>query len=149
MGKTNKKSRRGRIVIGEWWYLMINIPLLVFVKSGITGVTVKSRAKGLDRAVPGIPIPIFAVWLPGDLAYRLEQGSHQFFKPIKAVYYRGDGHSEWFWFPAAPFIILEMAFIWSCYLSVFCQIVFGDWLCWLPVAKNILKIICKIFATFI
>ena len=107
---TRRKPKSKTPLFG-WWYIMINFPLVIFVKSGITGGKVEKRAKQVDRAAPGIPIPIFAVWMPGH--YSAEQLSHRLFAFLRFRYYKGDGHSEWFLLPAAAGIIPMMLAIWA------------------------------------
>jgi hypothetical protein len=109
MTKRRRKPKRHHSLFG-WWYIMINFPLVIFVKSGITGGKVEQRAKQVDRAAPGIPVPIFAVWMP--LHYNMEQFSHRLFSFLRFRYYKGDGHSEWFLLPAAAGIIPLMMLIW-------------------------------------
>ena len=91
-------------------YLMINLPLIFFVKIGITGKSASKRAKGLNRSVPGIPIPIFFCIIPG--AWHLEQWLHRSLSGLSVRYYSGDGGSEWFWILAAPFALAVMAAVW-------------------------------------
>jgi hypothetical protein len=93
------------------WYLMINIPLLIFVKSGITGNTARKRAKQVSKAAPGIAIPIFFV--PTFFSWELEQWSHRTLRTINVRYYRGDGHTEWFLLPAIFLIIPAMVCVWA------------------------------------
>lgn len=93
------------------WYLMINVPLLIFVKSGITGSTAKKRAKQVSEAAPGFAIPIFFVVT--FFSYELEQWSHRTLKAINVRYYKGDGHTEWFLLPAVIIIIPAMLAMWS------------------------------------
>lgn len=96
---------------GGWvMYLMINLPLVFFVKIGITGKSASKRAKGLNRSVPGLPIPIFFCVIPG--AYYLEQWLHRSLSGLSVRYYSGDGGSEWFWILAAPFALAVMIGIW-------------------------------------
>jgi hypothetical protein len=75
-------------------YLMINFPLVIFVKIGITGVGASKRAKQVDEAAPGVPIPIMIMVLP--FVYQVEQFLHAIFSPLRVSYYKGDGHTEWF-----------------------------------------------------
>lgn len=89
---------------------MINIPLVVFVKIGITGHSAKRRAAGLNRSVPGLPIPIFFCVVPG--AYHVEQWLHRLCSGLSVRYYSGDGGSEWFWILAAIPALGLMAAIW-------------------------------------
>ena len=108
--KSNRKRKVVHPFIPGWWYFMVNFPLIVFGKSGITGGEVKKRAHQVDKAAPGIPIPIFAVYCP--FHYELEQWSHRAFKSFSVSYYKGDGHTEWFWSLVGVVIIPIMAAIW-------------------------------------
>lgn len=77
---------------------MINIPLVIFVKIGITGVGASKRAKQVDEAAPGMPVPIMIMVLP--FCYEIEQFLHGLFSFLRVSYYKGDGHTEWFLFIA-------------------------------------------------
>jgi hypothetical protein len=100
-----------------WLYLMINFPLVVFVKIGITGKTVKGRARQIDRAVFGIPVPIMVMYLPA--VRRFETGFHRLFSPLSTRFYRGDGSTEWFLFLAGlPVFLLGVLYWWGVYLVV-------------------------------
>ncbi len=77
---------------------MVNLPLVIFVKIGITGVGARKRAKQVDKAAPGVPIPIMIMALP--FVYQIEQLLHGLFSPINTRFYRGDGSTEWFLFVA-------------------------------------------------
>lgn len=106
------------------WYLMINFPLIVFVKSGITGSSPAKRAKAVDRDAPGVPIPLFFVPTIGHHA--LEKWSHRAFSALSVRYYKGDGHTEWFWLPAAIPIIGVMCLLWFSYLWALAFVICGD-----------------------
>lgn len=97
---------------GHLLYVMVHFPLLVFWKIGITGVSVRGRAKQVDRAVWGWPIPICGCIVPGG-AYWLEQAIHDLMGGFQARFYRGDGASEWFWFPAGFVAILFCLAVWA------------------------------------
>ena len=99
------KSRSGWTL-----YLMIHFPFVWWVKIGITGKGVKNRAAGIDREMPGFPIPIFFCITPG--AYSIEQWLHRKLKPLNVRFYRGSGHSEWFWLPAGAFALVIMSGVW-------------------------------------
>lgn len=92
-------------------YLLINFPLIVFVKIGITGKSAAARARGLDKSVPGIPVPIFFCIVPG--AYHIEQWLHKSLSSLSVRYYSSDGASEWKWIIAAPFALAVMGLIWG------------------------------------
>lgn len=92
-------------------YLFINIPLITFVKIGVTGkgkATTAGRAKQVSRAAPGIAFPIGIMFIP-FFARPVEQALHMINAPIRARFYKGDGSTEWFWLPAAvPYYILML-----------------------------------------
>lgn len=94
-------------------YLMVHLPFVWWWKIGITGQTAAKRAKAIDRAVFGFPVPVFFVILPG--AYFVEQWLHREFSASNIVFYRGDGRTEWFWFWVAPFAFAVMVAIWGVY----------------------------------
>ena len=102
-------------------YLMLHIPAVCFCKIGITGKSAKARAKGLDRAMLGFPLPVFFCVVPG--AYHIEQWLHNNLKPLSARFYKGDGSSEWFWILAAPFALAAMLLIWGIEIGA----VWGVW----------------------
>lgn len=104
---------------GGWvLYLLLHIPFVWWVKIGITsvGIGAAKRAKNLDRAMFGFPVPIFFVFVPN--AYGIEQELHRWFRRLNCKWYSGDGASEFFWFPAALPVLAIMLSIWSCYLFV-------------------------------
>lgn len=82
-------------------YLLLNFPLVVFCKYGYTsvGVGVGRRVGQINRAMPGIAIPIFFV--PTFFAYEIEQATHGLLKPFRARFYTGDGSTETYWIWAA------------------------------------------------
>lgn len=98
-----------------WLYLFINFPLVVFCKIGITKGTPSKRARQVDRAMPGVPVPIFAVLLPFPAFF--ESILHNVCRPVRAAWlYKGDGHTEVFWIPAAVVALVFMACIWLFYI---------------------------------
>lgn len=101
-----KNSKSGWVL-----YLMLHVPAVCFCKIGITGKSAAKRAKGLDRAMLGFPVPIFFCIVPG--AYHIEQWLHGSLRGLRAKFYHGDGASEWFWVLAAPFALAVMAGIWT------------------------------------
>lgn len=109
-----KKNSKG----GHILYLMVHVPLVIFWKIGITGNSPHARAKGIDRAMFGFPVPVFFVVIPGG-AYRVEQWLHGMLSGLSVRFYRGDGASEWMLFPAAPIAIAVMSCIWGIYFFVF------------------------------
>ena len=94
-------------------YLLINVPLLVFCKYGYTGlgVGVKKRTAGINRDMPGFPIPIFFVVT--FFAYDVEQLVHSLMKPLRANFYKGDGHTETYWFLAILPAFCIMCALWA------------------------------------
>ena len=98
-------------------YCMIGVPWFWWVKIGIThvGIGALKRAFDVGKAFVGFPFPIMIVPIPG--AYYFEQATHRNLKGISFKFYKGDGASEWFWFPAAFFIIPVMLVIWAIYFA--------------------------------
>lgn len=92
---------------------MVHFPFVWWWKFGITGRSATARANDIDEAVFGFPIPVFIVWMPG--AYFLEQAMHGLCSTMRADFYRGDGHTEWFWFPAVLLFLPVMLLVWGLY----------------------------------
>jgi len=103
------KSKSGHIL-----YLMVHLPFIWWIKIGITGKTAKARAKDLDRAVFGKPVVIMFVPIPG--AYLIEQDLHRRFRWLNCRFYRGDGSTEFFWFPVAFVVLPFMVAVWGGYV---------------------------------
>lgn len=89
---------------------MVHIPLVIFTKIGITGVSAFGRAKQIDRAVLGFPIPVMVMFLPG--VYSIEQALHKLFNFLNVRFYKGDGSTEWFWFPAGCAVFYAGCWYW-------------------------------------
>lgn len=108
----------GRKMKSGWLYLMLHFPFVVFVKIGITRKTTRGRAKQIDNAVIGFPIPIMVMYLPA--VEHFEQGFHRLFSPLSARFYRGDGSTEWFWFLAGvPVLGVGILYWWGVYEVAF------------------------------
>jgi len=103
------KSKSGHIL-----YLMVHLPFIWWIKIGITGKTAKARAKDLDRAGFGKPVVIMFVPIPG--AYLIEQDLHRRFRWLNCRFYRGDGSTEFFWFPVAFVVLPFMVAVWGGYI---------------------------------
>ncbi len=96
---------------------MVNVPFVIFVKVGITGKTVGGRARQIDKAMPGFPVPIMVMYLPA--VRRFETEFHRLFSPLSARFYRGDGSTEWFLFLAGlPVFLLGVLYWWGVYQFV-------------------------------
>jgi hypothetical protein len=121
LSKKNKRRRRGffdpkresKSKSGWVLYLMVNFPLVVFWKVGITGKSATERARSVDKDVFGVPIPVFIVVVPG--AYFIEQWIHRQLGFLSVDYYKGDGHTEWLWFPCIVFVLPVMLVLWGVY----------------------------------
>lgn len=100
------KSRSGWVL-----YVMVHLPFFWYHKIGITSTHIgaKRRAKAIDRAVRGFPVPVFFVVVP--FAWHIEQAVHTILSPLRVRFYRGDGASEWFLF-GGIFAIPIFAGIW-------------------------------------
>jgi len=130
--KPSAKSRDGWIL-----YLMVHFPLIFFVKIGITGRTAAARARDIDEAVWGFPIPVCIVIVPG--AYMWEQMLHGLCRPLGVRFYDGDGSSEWFWFVAAVPALCFMLAVWGFYFWIISLCTNWNTLEWY---LGILSIIC-------
>lgn len=95
-------------------YLMANFPFVWWVKIGITGVGVLKRAKNIDIDMPGVPVPV--AFVPAPFVYQIEQTLHDLCSPIRCRFYRGSGHTEWFWFPAAAPALVVIGGVWAGYV---------------------------------
>ena len=109
----SRKVKRRDSKAGTILYLMVHFPYLWWWKIGITGRTATARAKDIDEAMFGFPVPVLIVWVPG--AYIVEQWLHSVCRGMRADFYSGDGHSEWFWVPAILFALPVMLAIWGLY----------------------------------
>ncbi len=111
MAKRNSKS-------GWLLYCMIGVPWFWWVKIGIThiGIGALKRALSISQSFVGFAFPIMILPIPG--AYHIEQRTHLILKSLSWRFYKGDGSSEWFWFPAALFIIPVMLAIFGLYIAL-------------------------------
>lgn len=103
-------------------YLMIHLPFFWWWKIGITGKTAKERAKQLDRATIGRPFVVMAVPIPG--AYLIEQDLHRRLSWFNCRWHRGDGGTEYFWFPVALVVLPFMVAVWMGYIWLL-DLIFG------------------------
>lgn len=120
-----KTHNRGLIGFGIL-YLLIQIPFVWWVKIGITAphIGAGKRARQVGRAHFGFPVPIFFVPIP--FCYQVEQFLHRMFAGLNCVWYKGDGHKEYFWFPVVAFVLPIMAAVWFFYAWVVVFAVGGD-----------------------
>lgn len=110
-------------------YLQLNIPFLFWVKIGYTGLfSLKQRTRQVDKDTPGVLIPIPLVIVPGALY--IEKQMHRWlgkYAPfLKIRFYRGDGKTEWYWFPAAILPVGFAAATWYFYYLIFQAIYYGQ-----------------------
>lgn len=108
-----KNLKRSKSKAGWLLYVMIHVPFFWWCKIGITGKTSRHRAKQIDRAVFGFPIPVFILIMPG--AYHFEQWLHRALSGLRVRFYKGDGASEWFWLPAGLVAIGLASGVWAIY----------------------------------
>jgi len=104
---------------GGWLlYVMIHLPLVFFFKVGITSLSIgaKARAKGIDRQMWGLPIPIFILPIPG--AYHVEQALHKMLRRTNVKFYRGSGHQEWFFLSPLIVVVPIMLVVWGFYIGI-------------------------------
>lgn len=98
-------------------YLMVHFPFVIFVKIGITGKSAERRAKQIDRAVFGFPVPVMVMFLPNVRG--IEQALHRMFSGLSVRFYRGDGSTEWFLIPAGlPVFAMGVLYWWGVYETV-------------------------------
>lgn len=109
--KSRRDSHAGHIL-----YLFMHFPFFWYWKVGI-GYDFWKRAKQIDRAVIGFPIPIMVLFVPG--AYYVEQDLHRHFAFFNTRFYVGDGASEWFWIFVAPIVFALMVSGWLGYIWLF------------------------------
>lgn len=87
-------------------YVLWFLPRFWVVKIGYTGKRsgVRNRASSVSRAAPGVAIPVGAMIVP--FAWHVEQCLHGLFAGLKWSFYKGDGHTETFVFPAHIAILI-------------------------------------------
>lgn len=95
-------------------YLMVHLPFPVFWKIGFAHDNPFKRAAALDKEVWGFFVPICFIVVP--FAYRMEQAFHRRFKSLKVRFYKGNGSTETYWFPAAIPALVVMLLVWAAYL---------------------------------
>ena len=100
-------------------YLMINFPFFVFCKYGYTslGVGITKRQKGIDRDMPGTPVPVFFV--VSFFALPVEKFLHFLMAPLRANFYKGSGHTETYFILAAIFFLAAMLVLWALNIAAF------------------------------
>lgn len=91
----------------QWLYLYVNIPLIIFVKIGISGDYLR-RASQVNKDAFGWAIPVFAVKIP--FAWQCEQALHRLFRFMSVPF---GGSREWFLLPVAPLAVAVMLFAWA------------------------------------
>jgi len=101
---------------------MIHLPCPWWIKIGITGKSTRKRAAGINREMWGVPIPVFG--LPIPFAAQHEAMLHRHCRRINVRFYKGSGHSEWFWFPAIVPALLVMVGWLTVYIVAFYVLVF-------------------------
>ena len=104
---------------GGWLlYVMVHLPLVFFFKVGITSLSIgaKARAKGIDRQMWGLPVPIFILPIPG--AYHVEQALHKMLRRTNVNFYHGSGQREWFFLSPLIVVVPIMLVVWGFYLGI-------------------------------
>lgn len=108
-----------------WLYLFVNFPLVIFCKIGITGRSIDSRQKSINKAMPGTPVLLCCVPLPFPIVF--EMILHTLLRPLRCAWlYRGDGHTEVFFIPAAVVALAFMLCVWVSYVWAGLAVVFGS-----------------------
>jgi hypothetical protein len=93
-------------------YFFENVIIAIFLvllspwKIGISNSPEIHRQKQVSVAAPGVVV-LVCTWSVGN-ARRWEQTLHGVCKVFKMTYYKGDGHSEWFFMPAALIVFSIM-----------------------------------------
>jgi hypothetical protein len=121
----NRKKQPKRPSKRQCLYLMVNVPFLIFWKIGISNSTRAHRSVQVSKAAPGKAV-VFWVWdIPNAKA--VEGFLHTICAPFNVRYYRGDGNTEWFFFPAA-IVTIAFMLLWHIVLYaiiVTCVVAFG------------------------
>jgi len=94
-------------------YLFIHFPFIWWFKIGFAHTSAVKRAAALDKSVFGLFIPVGILVVP--FAYAIEQYFHRLCRRFRFRFYRADGSTETFWFPAALPVIAFMIFVWGVY----------------------------------
>lgn len=79
-------------------YCLIFFPRIYVVKIGYSGRNVKARARSVSKDAPGVAVPIAFAVVP--FAWHVEQAVHYLFGGLSYRFYKGQGQSECFLFPA-------------------------------------------------
>lgn len=79
-------------------YCLIFFPRIWVVKIGYSGVSAKRRARSVSKHAPGFAFPVAIAVIP--FAWHVEQGLHSLFAGLSYRFYKGDGSTECFLFPA-------------------------------------------------
>jgi hypothetical protein len=101
---------------------MVNVPRVWQWKTGITGVGVSKRAAGIDREMPGFPLPVAFCVTP--FAYQIEQALHELYRPLFAPFYRGSGWTEWF-LPPSAVLTFSVILLINCAQALLVDYLFG------------------------
>ena len=85
-------------------YVLLYLPQFWMIKIGYSGVSVGSRARSVSKAVFGIAIPVGFMVIP--FAWRVEQFAHDLFGGLRLRFYKSEGSTETFIFPAHIAILI-------------------------------------------
>lgn len=79
-------------------YVLLYVPQIWMVKIGYSGSSVTNRAKSVSKAVFGIALPVAFMVIP--FAWHVEQFAHSLFQGLRVRFYKSEGSTETFIFPA-------------------------------------------------
>lgn len=85
-------------------YVLIYFPQIWMVKIGYSGVSVGNRAKSVSKDVFGVALPVAVMALP--FAWHIEQIAHGLFSGLRLRFYKSEGSTETFIFPAHISILI-------------------------------------------
>lgn len=109
-------------------YVMVHLPYFWWWKIGFAHYSVFKRMVALDKAVFGFFLPIGIMVIP--FAYPVEQWFHRKFRRLHYRFYRGDGSTETYWFPAGIPVLIVMMIVWAAYCLVVGKMLNFDGLEW-------------------
>lgn len=101
-----KRSGNGTSA-SQFLYLLIYLPIPLFVKVGISG-NVWQRVGFISESLPGFVVPL--LWVKVPFAWQLEQALHGWLSWL-SVPFIGSGRTEYFWLPAVLIVAPIMLFL--------------------------------------
>ena len=102
-------------------YILNYVPKIWMCKVGFTKRSVKSRVRSTSKAVKGFTVPIFFCIIP--FPKELEGFIHDQINGLKKRFYKGDGSTETFIFPAIVIAVIYLIGVWMVEILII-------WLIW-------------------